>query len=395
MVTRNYNWGVELTKRGHEVTIIAAGYSHYRNQNPVIGENKIQRQRINNIDFIWLKTTPYDGGSALGRIKAMAQFQFGIEKLKSNLIAENFDVVVASSPHPFVIYSAHSIARQNNAKLIYDIRDLWPLSLKALGGMSKWHPFIIALQRAENFACHKANLVTATQQNAKAYLVDHGMAEEKFLHIGNGYLPSETQNPLTAKYKNKILELKEQGAFLIGYCGTLGTANAMHSAIESLALTKNKNSHLVLIGKGYLAHDLKALAKQRKVNNRVHFFDPVPHNEVADFLNRVDVAYISAVKTGLYKHGISPAKINDYMAAKKPVLYGMGDPNNPIELSGAGICCAPENHPQIAEAMDTLSQTPQSELQAMGQKGYDWLMQNQTLEKQMDKLLAHLKVITI
>ena len=78
------------------------------------------------------------------------------------------------------------------------------------------------------------------------------------------------------------------------------------------------------------------------------------------------------------------------MAASKPIIYAIGDPSNPVEISGCGISCQPENSSQIAKAMDRLCDMPKAKLNKIGKKGTDWLNNNQTIEIQIKKILSKL-----
>lgn len=387
MVTRNYNWGIELKRLDHDVTIVASAYSHYRANNP---DPKIEEETIDGIKYLWLKAIEYSGQSALGRIKAMANFQYRLwQFVKTN--QEKYDLIIASSPQPFVIYSAHKMARKYHAKLIYDIRDLWPLTLKELGGMSKWHPFIMTLQHAENYACKHADIITAVPQNCKEYLIHHGMDDHKFMHIGNGYLEKDDNKctPLPKDHHDLIKILKDQNKFIIGYAGTHGRANAMHIPIKAMVNTA-PNIHLISIGNGVDKNSLKQLADDENLNDRVHFLDAIPHSSIPTFLSLIDVAYIGGMNSPLYKWGASPAKVNDYLMAEKPILYAMGDSNNPIEKSNCGICCPAENYEQMTQAMNKLYDMPLSEREEMGRRGKEWLFKNQLTSIQVKQILDKL-----
>ena len=393
MVTRNYNWGVELLKRGHEVTIVAASYSHYRNHHPDMEGETRKDEIIDGLNYIWLKTKRYDGNSSVGRIKAIINFQWRLSAVLKNL-PKNYDIVIASSPHPFQIYQAKLMADKCGAKLIYDIRDLWPLTLIKIANMPRWHPFIKVLHHAENFACRNADIITSVPQNARRYLRRKGMTEDKFLPIGNGYIANNDRDnaPLLKTHADFLKRVKSQKLFIVGYCGTLGRANAMHTAIQAIAQADDTNIHLVLMGEGHQKSNLQDLVKDLNVGDRVHFFTSIPHNQISDFLSSIDVAYIGALYSRLYKYGAGPAKMNDYMAASKPIIYAVGDPRNPVEKSGCGISCRAEDSDQIAQAMDKLANMPTEKLKAMGAKGREWLLENQTIEKQMDLLLGKLDI---
>lgn len=391
MVIRNYNWATELKSRNHQVTLIAGSFSHSRQKNPDIGTGEIATHSINGLRYIWLKVKPYKASSNIARVRAMVSFTLRLSHVLKRLKNTNYDLVIASSPQPFIIYSAYSFAKRCGAKLIYDIRDLWPLTLKELGNISGWHPFIVAMQHAEDFACRNADLITAVPQNCKRYLISRGMKEKKFLHIGNGYLQKTTApSPLLQTHARKLDQLKKEDKLLIGYCGALGRANSMHTAIQALAKCESKKIHLIMVGDGPFKDQLINLAHELNLQSRVHFLMPIPHDRIDDFLSRINVAYISGIRSKLYEYGCSPTKMNDYMAAAKPIIYGMGDPNNPVEQSGGGIVCDAENETQVAQAMDRFAKMQTSDLNAIGTLGRNWLIKHQTVNAQIDAILTRL-----
>ena len=147
MEYRPYYMAKEWIKRGHHVLVVGATYSHLRKKQPQKGE-----EIIDGVRYYWIKTNQYKN-NGIRRIYSIFLF---VLKLRFSLleICDQFvpDVVIASSTYPFDIYPAKRIARKFKAKLFYEVHDLWPLSPIELGGYSKWHPFILIMQKAENDA---------------------------------------------------------------------------------------------------------------------------------------------------------------------------------------------------------------------------------------------------
>ena len=85
------------------------------------------------------------------------------------------DIVIASSTHPLDIYGARSIARRSGARLVFEVHDLWPLTPIELGGVSPRNPFIMAMDRAERYACRHADPVVSIPPAADDYLVTRGL----------------------------------------------------------------------------------------------------------------------------------------------------------------------------------------------------------------------------
>lgn len=383
MVLRNHMLAREWVKQGHRVTIVGSKYSHYRNYQP-----SEKKENIDGIDYWWLYGNKYSGNSAIGRILSM--FIFTIQCLFLNRKFDKLDLIICSSPHPFTIYPGHALAKLKDAYLIYDIRDLWPLTPKLLGNYSERHPFIRMLQAAENFACKKSDLVIAVQSESKDYLVSKGLERRRFLPVHNGVSSDiAKRDDINEKIKKKLLAIKERNGVIIGYTGALGRANAMDVLINALIYLPN-NIHLVIVGSGPYKNEL--IAQSRKFDGQVHFIEPIRKSEIAAFLEYVDIAYVGGHNSPLYKYGASLTKVNDYMSAGKPILYGLNDPNNAVTMSGAGKTYKPGCSEDLAKKLLELIDCKES-LKSIGKKGQEWVYKNRNLKKSAEEILLKLTTL--
>ena len=126
-----------------------------------------------------------------------------------------------------------SLQKKSGAKFVFELHDLWPLSPMKLGGMSKWHPFIMLMQKAEDFWCTHADKVISILPKTEEYLKTRGLKEGKFCHIPNGIVLSDYDNvlPLKEDYAEQLAKLHNSGKFLIGFAGEHGIANALNVLI--------------------------------------------------------------------------------------------------------------------------------------------------------------------
>jgi glycosyltransferase involved in cell wall biosynthesis len=389
MVFRNYSWAREWVRQGHDVTIVTSSFTHSRSINPDI-KGRIDEEMIDGIRYIWVWGNRYNYSNPIMRLLAMAVFTLQC-LLLSLPVKKDFDIIISSSPHPFTIYPAKLYAQRCKAKLIYDIRDLWPLTLIKLGKISERNPIVVMMSWAEKFACRHADLVTAVPRNCENYLRTQGLPADKFLPVANGALTDQEELPLPETHRDFMQKLKEKGAFIVGYAGTLGLSNALHILIDAATQT-DKKIHIVLMGHGGHMDDLRAQAERLHIADRVHFLPSVTRAQVPSFLRQIDLAYVGLEDTPLYQLGASLTKLNDYMLAAKPTLYAGNDPDNAIEASGAGFICPPADIHTIAELLNRAASMPPSELQALGKKGHDWLLQNNLVSQQVKQILAKLVI---
>lgn len=380
MEYRPYYLAREWVRLGHSVRIVASSRSHIRANEPSMGGRDRLDERIDGIDYTWLATPPYRG-NGVGRVRNIAAFVLRLLSERAALAAEiEPDVVIASSTYPLDIWPAHRIARLARARLLYEVHDLWPLSPMELGGYSKWHPFIMLLQAAENFACRHSDAVVSILPKVRAHLEAHGMAPHKLHIVPNGTDPAEwiaALEELAPALERKLADLHARARFVVGYAGTHGVANALGTLLAAAHLLRDQPVDFVLVGDGPDKPALQQQALRLGLEN-VHFCEPVPKRQVPSLLARFDLAYIGWQRQPLYRFGIAPNKLIDYMMAARPILHAVEAGNDPVAEAGCGLTVAPEDPQAIAAGIEALRALPPQRLAELGQRGRAFALSNHT-----------------
>jgi glycosyltransferase involved in cell wall biosynthesis len=285
------------------------------------------------------------------------------------------------------------MAKKFKAKLIFEVHDLWPLSPMELGGMSKYHPFIMLIQFAEDFAYRFSDSVISMLPKTLEYMVSRGLKKEKFHYIPNGIdlkeweiTGKQAQSETGKLIEEKIKSCKDEGFFTVAYLGTHGLANCLDNLINAAEILKDEKVFFFLIGPGPEKESLKALAQKKKLSNII-FFNSIPKEEIPIITKLFDANYIGLKKESLFRFGISPNKLMDYMAAKRPVINSIEAGNDPVKEAGCGISVPAENPQLLAQAIREIKIKPDSELKLMGENGYRFVSKENDYEKLALKFL--------
>lgn len=376
MEFRPYYLAREWVKAGHEVHMLAADYSHLRQYNPTLAANYADED-IAGIRYTWCKTPKYEG-NGLKRVINIFRFLGRVMGLSGRYLKQwRPDVVIASSTYPLDTVPAAFIAGKTGARLVYEVHDLWPLTPVEVGGMSPKHPFIRLLQWAEDFGYRKADTVVSMLPCAKDYMTEHGMAPEKYVVIPNGVDVAEWQGasePLPAEHRMRLAELKADKRFIVGYAGGHGLANALDFLLQAASqLPQDSGVHLVLVGDGPDKAALVSQAQALGLNN-VSFLPSIPKRAVPAFLAECDALYIGWRKLPIYRFGINPNKLFDYLMAGKPVLHSVEAGNDMVLDAGAGISVAAEDPAAIADALQRLAALTPNQRGRMGAAGKAYVL---------------------
>lgn len=363
---RHHNLSRELAKLGYDVTLISSRWTHLV-RDSVAAESAPELEVFDGFQFLRLPSSYYNNAHDKRRIKNWFVFGFQVCRLDKRL-EQRPDIIVYSSPSLIGYLGAYRLARRCDAKLIFEVRDIWPLTFREVGGYSRYNPFILFLQWIEDFAYKTADHVTSNLQGALMHMKERKLPGDHFTWIPNGFSLTESNGTNTLP-KDVVDRIPREG-FRICYVGTLGSANSLESLIDAARLLSDQGAdiYFVLIGAGRSKPALEILVNELNLNN-VSFLDPVPKDQVQLLLGKFDACFIGWRNSNLYQHGIAANKIFDYLCSGKPILHAFSGEFDPIASYGAGVTVPAENPEAIAQGALQLRNTPEEDLIIMGEKG--------------------------
>ena len=112
------------------------------------------------------------------------------------------------------------------------------------------------------------------------------------------------------------------------------------------------------------------------VEENVEFLPAVKRDEVPELLSQFDALYVGLQRQPLFRFGVSPNKLMDYMMAGKPVIFAIDAGNDMVAEAGCGVSIPPEDSAAIAKAAEQLAASPKEELAAMGERGHRFILEN-------------------
>ena len=363
MEFRHYELGRELASQGHTVVIISGSYSHLFSRQPTT-TGTYSMDEVGGLMYCWVKVPSYRRAISIRRVVNMLVFMLRLYRLPVRRLPAP-DVIVVSSPSLFPILPAERWSRRFGARLVFEVRDIWPLTLQELGGLSRRHPLIIAMSWFERRAYRVADAVVSVLPEAGAHLRSQGMAPGRLTIIPNGVSPDaliEPRTPAPAKVQAAVA----RHGFTVGFVGTLGSANALEALIGAARLLAGDDVGFVIVGQGSEEAHLRALAADL---GNVTFLGPVEKGDVPATLRCFDVCYVGYHRSPLYRLGISPNKVFDYMAAARPIILAAAAANDPVSDGRCGRTVEPDDPAALAQAIRALMSATPAERARLGASG--------------------------
>jgi glycosyltransferase involved in cell wall biosynthesis len=261
------------------------------------------------------------------------------------------DIVVGTSPQFFTVVAAWAAARLKRVPWVFELRDLWPESIKAVGAMRD--SFVLRFfERLELFLYRSADRIVTVTESFRSKLVERGIDAGKIDVVTNGV---DLQN-FQPRGKSAALEQKlgMQGRFVAGYIGTHGMAHGLDTLLDAAALLQaDPNASdvmLVLQGDGARKKELQQRAGSMALSN-VMFLDSVPKAEVADYWSLLDVSIVHLLNTELFSTVI-PSKIFESMGMGIPLLHGVdGESAQIVRAAGVGEVFEAGNARHLVEGL--------------------------------------------
>jgi glycosyltransferase involved in cell wall biosynthesis len=363
MEFRHYELGRALAARGHKVVIVSGSYSHLFSSRPTTS-GTYSIEVIDGLTYCWVKVPPYRESVSVRRVVNMLVFMARLYRLPLHRLPAP-DAIVVSSPSLFPILPATRWSRWMKARLILEVRDVWPLTLQELGGLSQYHPLIAVMRWFEKRAYRVAGAVVSVLPAARPHLEASGMNPRKLRIIPNGVSPDALLEP-SQPAPAQVLAAAGRHAFNVGFVGTLGRANALDALIEAARLLAADDVGFVIVGQGPEEARLRTLAAPL---DNVSMVGPVAKRDVPATLKAFDACYVGYHRSPLYRFGISPNKVFDYMAAARPVILAASAANDPVRDGQCGLTVEPDDPAALAQAIRSLKSAPPAERARMGSNG--------------------------
>ncbi|EXB24231.1 glycosyltransferase family 4 protein [Acinetobacter courvalinii] len=370
---RHYYLAQELAKKGHQVYVIAGRYSHLLRNPKQFEEQYFIEEIIPNFSFVWINLPEYQEAHSKQRVLNWFKFSWLLRNM-SNVIPAKPDVILYSSPSLIGYLGAKYLANKFRVPFIFEVRDIWPLTLMELGGHSSKHPFIKFMQWVEDRAYKKADYVFSNLYNAVEHMQTRGLDSSKFHWIPNGVSLEEVsqKQPLNAETLSQL----PQNKFIIGYTGTIGVANAIDDLIEAAKiLSSNPQLHFVLVGSGKEKENLIKKVQSLNLHN-ITFIDAIPKKQIQSMLEQFDICYIGWQKNSLYRFGIAPNKLPEYLYAGKPIIHAFSGKGDIVQQAQAGITIEAEDPEAIVGAVQQLYNLTAEQRQQLGSNGKQFVLQH-------------------
>lgn len=390
--TRHFSLAKELSALQNQVMIINGTFDHL---GPAVlpqenGSKYPIFHTYEGISFLSINLPHYKGNASLGRIKNMYSFYLKTIKTLSPHKSKYAkpDIIIGSTVHPWGAYAGYKLSQMYNVPFVYEVRDLWPLTLIEIGKLKKWNPLVLYFDMLDKIMSQKADLIITTTPLMKKYYIDRWkLPEEKFLWITNG----TNINAFSNDFHNRK-DLREPNVPLrIVYAGNLGQANGINEILDIIQQNKEKlkNFEFHFWGDGPFKESLLNYIEQNNLPCFIH--RPVSKEKLFPILQSADALLFYLQPSVLYKYGISLNKLADYHAAGKPIIAIGECAQNPVVESGAGLVASSIcDLPQVLLDFEKLSF---DEKISMGKKGQKYAQNHYNWNKLSTKLYSKLKEI--
>ena len=328
----------ELREAGHDVQVLTSSDS-------LIGASEDYRKP----DYVtFFRVFPLQEKTLINRLKN----NFGGQRESVRLAKDmgEFDVVVCTTPPLLLASSAIKIARKKRARLVLDVRDIWPDVAYEMGSFTPKSLYGRFFEHLANRAYRFASLVVSVSPG-KVKKLESRVSSASVELIPNGIDESFLKG---SEDKEIVESLRLNDGPICVYVGNIGLAQGLGTLLDIAAV--RPNARFLLFGTGADRAKLEARVVEEGLEN-VLFCGTIDAAGVRTVLAHAALSYIPLVSSKL--RDSIPTKLYEALACGCPVLLAAeGDSADLLDESGLGLHVAPENGAALLDAFDQLIAHP-------------------------------------
>jgi colanic acid biosynthesis glycosyl transferase WcaI len=380
---------------GHQVSVLTGFPNHPTGVVPEEWRPRLRRlvynEKAGDVDVFRTWLWPLPNRKAHERMRNYASFC--VSSALRGMTLPRPDVVIGSSPQLLVALSAWWIAFSRQLPFVFEVRDLWPESLTAVGVGSEDSLLHHSLAAIARFLYERADRVVVVTPAFRDHLIQRWRVPPEKIEIVENGVETDMFSPSPPEASAALRrELGADSKFLVCYVGTMGMAHGLDTLLDAAATLQREKPDVLflLIGEGAEKQRIQSLAQSQSLTN-VRILDQQPRDKIPAFISASDACLVLLKKTDIFKTVI-PTKMLEFMSCARPVILGVeGQARQIIDEAGAGLVIEPENAVALAQAIKRLEQDPANG-RALGQKGRKYILQRfsraGTAEKYIDVLEA-------
>lgn len=292
-------------------------------------------------------------------MRMLNNFTFGISSIFAAIGAGKADVVITTSPPPLVSIPGWIIAKMKRAKLVYDVRDIWPDVALEMGSFSEKSFFCKVFKCITCFMYKHADIVTTVSPGKVEKLKGHISKQhgrntgssnvDKVWLVGNGFDESIT----SSEYDDSIVEKYDlKNRFTCVYIGNIGLAQGLGALLDVAATTKHKDVQFLCFGMGAEKEDLERRVQNEGLTN-VKFCGVIDHSKVFSILSRSKLSFIPLRNSNM--RDSVPTKVYEALGIGCPVLLvAEGDSTEIVDEAGLGLHVSPDESEKLVDIFDNM-----------------------------------------
>ena len=374
--TKLYYIAKYLQKLGCEVEFIHSGNGYNFSS-----DNAPAPQIETDFTITRLQTISYGVASQkMRRILAWLFFEFRV--LLHCLFAKRKDIYLMSSPSILSLATGVVLKKLKRSHLVVDVRDIWPLTLTEEAGYQPDNKLIRLMDAIEKKSGKEAGLIMSSIPRLGDYYKQELGIDKPF-----AFMPICRDEEIATKPDATILSKPvNPDSLTIGYVGSMGASNNLDCFIETIERLQNhKAINFVIYGKGAFFDDYH---KRIAHFDNVSFHESVPRSEVNQVYRLFDVGYVSCHDSKIWKYGQSLNKILSYMENRKPIIvaYPEFGHKSMVDEANCGSFIETNSGDSLTDEILRYAEMDFKDIQAMAERGYDWVMAHRSYEAHVTQL---------
>ncbi len=381
--TRHFDFATRLSRRGAPIELVGSDFNlTSRTYTRRVRSIRPIREEIDGQVVNWLWAASYVEND-WRRYLNMSSFAAAVFAFLMRAPTVPGTVFLGSSPSLLAAHASALAAAARGVRFVLEVRDLWPESMIAVSG--KETAVARGLWRiADDLYRRASRIIVLTERNADA-IAARGVDRAKFVYVPNSINPEPPARPVEVSFEPPA------GRFAAIYAGAHGPANDLDTLLEAARLLRargDRRVQLVLVGDGTEKARLRARATELQLDN-VTFLAPVPKAAIPGLFARCHAGVLVLRDLPLFRHGVSPNKLFDYMAASLPVITNVaGDCGDIVRAADCGLVVAPGSAEALADGLAELARRNHPE--TLGARGRGYVLEHFNRDTLVERLSATL-----